>query len=83
MGGDTSGCDSIQELEENDQAVASTRSGSSGGSTAARAFLFIGLAIAILACCGLAYFCYPKLMNQKVDDPTEPTTAGPGYDMMM
>jgi hypothetical protein len=81
MGGDTSGCGSIQELEENDPAVASSRStGSSGGSAAARAFLFIFLAIAILACCGLGYFCYTK--NQKVDDPTEPTTTGPGYDMM-
>lgn len=82
MGGDTTGCDSIDTLEENDPAVASIKNGSSGGSIAMTVVLFIALATAILACCGLAFYCYPKLMNQKEDDPTEPTTTGPGYNIM-
>jgi hypothetical protein len=82
-GGDTSGCETIEEMEENDPYVSSTKTSSSGGSsTAKRAFLFIGLAVAILACCGLSYFCYSKYSNQKEEDPTAPATSGPGYDIM-
>jgi hypothetical protein len=84
MGGDTSGCETIEELEESDPAVSSTKSSSNGSSVAKKSLLFIGLVIAILACCGLAFFCYPKLMNRKERDPTVPTSeaTAPGYDLM-
>lgn len=81
--GDKSGCETIEELEESDPYVSSTKTSSNGGSsTAKRAFLFIGLAVAILACCGLSYFCYSKYSNQKEEDPTAPATSGPGYEIM-
>lgn len=80
---DASGCSYITEMEENEKAISSTKTSSVGGSAVKKSLLWIGLAIAILSCCGLAYFCYPKLMNRK-EDPTKPESeaVAPGYDLM-
>lgn len=79
---DTSGCSYIEQLEEDEPAIAaSTKAGSSGSRAKKLTLLFVGLAIAILACCGLFYFCYP--MYKKEKEPADETEAtAPGYKLI-